>query len=148
MMQVHGTSVVVNGVGVLLRGAPGIGKSDLALRLIDGGAHLVADDQTALSRENNFVVMTSNAVLEGLLEVRGVGILAVPCTPRARLGLVVDLVPLSQIERMPEKEYCELLGMRVRLLKLPPFTASTAAKLRLAVASLDLDSPPRQRSRS
>ncbi|HLF58397.1 MAG TPA: HPr kinase/phosphatase C-terminal domain-containing protein [Alphaproteobacteria bacterium] len=138
MTDVHGTSVVVGGVGVLLRGPPGIGKSDLALRLIDGGARLIADDQTSLSREIGDLVMTSNAVLEGLLEVRGVGILAVPCVPRARLGLVVDLVPMSQIERMPEKEYCDLLGVRVRLLKLPPFAASTAAKLRLAVASLDL----------
>ena len=146
MAQVHGTSVVVNGVGVLLRGAPGIGKSDLALRLIDGGAQLVADDQTTLGREGDAIMMTSNAVLEGLLEVRGVGVLAVPCVQKAPLGLVVDLVPLSQIERMPEKAYCEVLGMRIRLLKLPPFAASTAAKLRLVVTSLDLDMP-RLRSR-
>lgn len=138
-MQVHGTSVVVSGVGVLLRGQPGSGKSDLALRLIDGGAQLVADDQTMIDYENGHLIMTSNAVIEGLLEVRAIGILAVPSVPRGRLGLVVDLIPGGQFERLPEKEYCEYLGVKIRLLRLPPFAASTAAKVRLAVTALDLD---------
>jgi serine kinase of HPr protein (carbohydrate metabolism regulator) len=144
MTQVHGTSVVVNGVGVLIRGPSGSGKSDLALRLIDGGAQLVADDQTEVSYENGHVIMSSNAVIEGLLEVRGVGIMAVPCVPRARLGLIVDLTPIGQIERMPEKEFDEIIGVKVRRLRLPPFAVSTAAKLRLAVSALDLD-PVRSR---
>lgn len=145
-MQVHGTSVVVDGVGVLLRGQPGSGKSDLALQLIDRGARLVADDQTTLDYENGHLIMTSNAVVEGLIEVRAVGILPVPSVPRARLGLVVDLIPGGEFERLPEKEYCEYLGVKVRLLRLPPFAASTAAKLRLAVTALDLDvrTPPRR----
>lgn len=141
-MQVHGTSVVVEGVGVLLRGQPGSGKSDLALRLVDSGAQLVADDQTTLEYENGHLIMSSNAVIEGLLEVRAVGILPVPSVPRARLGLVVDLVPGGQFERLPQKEYCEYLGVKVRLLRLPPFAASTAAKLRLAVSTLDLEVRP------
>jgi serine kinase of HPr protein (carbohydrate metabolism regulator) len=144
MTQVHGTSVVVNGVGVLIRGPSGSGKSDLALRLIDGGAQLVADDQTEVSYENGHVIMSSNAVIEGLLEVRGVGIMAVPCVPRARLGLVVDLTPMGQIERMPEKEFTEIIGVKLRRLRLPPFAVSSAAKLRLAVSALDLD-PARSR---
>jgi len=138
-MQVHGTSVVVGGVGVLLRGQPGSGKSDLALRLIDSGAQLVADDQTSLSFENGNLIMTSNAVIKGLIEVRGIGILAAPCVERARLGLVIDLIPGGQFERLPEKEFCDYLGVKVRLLRLPPFAASTAAKVRIAVNALDLD---------
>lgn len=144
MINVHGTSLVVKGVGVLLRGPPGSGKSDLALRLIDGGAQLVADDQTVLDFENGRLIMTSHAVIEGLLEVRGVGILPAPSTARARLGLVIDLVPkLSDIERMPEKQFCEFLGVRVRLLRLFPFMASAAAKVRIAVDGLDLEVPRR-----
>ncbi len=45
MEQVHGTCVEVEGTAVLLRGPPGSGKSDLALRLIESGARLVADDR-------------------------------------------------------------------------------------------------------
>jgi HPr kinase/phosphorylase len=140
MINVHGTSLVVKGVGILLRGPSGSGKSDLALRLIDGGAQLVADDQTALNFENGHLVMTSQAVIEGLLEVRGVGILPAPSAARARLGLVIDLVArLSDIERMPDKQFCEFLGVRVRLLRLFPFMASASAKVRIAVDALDLD---------
>ncbi|MEC8006219.1 MAG: serine/threonine protein kinase, partial [Pseudomonadota bacterium] len=50
MERVHGTCVAIDGAGVLLRGPSGSGKSDLALRLIDGGATLVGDDQLELSR--------------------------------------------------------------------------------------------------
>ena len=48
MRRIHGTCVLLSGLGVLLRGPSGSGKSDLALRLIDGGARLVADDQVEL----------------------------------------------------------------------------------------------------
>ena len=47
-MPVHATCIAVDGLGVLLRGPSGSGKSDLALRLIDGGAMLIADDQVVL----------------------------------------------------------------------------------------------------
>ena len=147
MTLVHGTSLMVNGVGVLLRGPPGSGKSDLALRMIDGGAELVADDQTVLTYENGAVIMSSNAVIEGLLEVCGVGILPVHSVPRAALGLVVDLVNIQLIERLPEKQFCDVLGVAVRLLRLPPFAGSTPAKLRLAVAALDLDTARMRRQK-
>ncbi|MBM3488544.1 MAG: hypothetical protein FJX67_18250, partial [Alphaproteobacteria bacterium] len=44
-LRLHATCIAVDGIGVLVRGASGAGKSDLALRLIDAGARLVADDQ-------------------------------------------------------------------------------------------------------
>ena len=50
-IQVHGTCVALEGVGILLRGPAGAGKSDLAVRLIDGGAVLVADDLCQIHRE-------------------------------------------------------------------------------------------------
>ncbi|MEC8388619.1 MAG: hypothetical protein VX098_10900, partial [Pseudomonadota bacterium] len=56
MERVHGTCVAIDGAGVLLRGPSGSGKSDLALRLIDGGATLVGDDQLELSRVNDRLV--------------------------------------------------------------------------------------------
>lgn len=142
MTQVHGTSVAVAGVAVLLRGKPGSGKSDLALRLIDGGARLVSDDQTRLECEDGRLTASCPGPMAGFLEVRGVGVVRVASTDKAPLGLVVDLVGEASVERLPVSESCEYLGIEVPLLRLCPFAASAAAKLRLAVASLGGDLVP------
>ena len=55
-MRLHASCVAINGQAVLLAGASGTGKSDLALRLIDHGAQLVADDQTELSLQNGVLI--------------------------------------------------------------------------------------------
>jgi serine kinase of HPr protein (carbohydrate metabolism regulator) len=136
MILVHGTTVAIEGAGVLLRGPSGSGKSDLALRLIDGGARLVADDQTELTRSPNGLVARSPASIAGKMEVRGVGIVRVPTVPSATVQLVVDLVPPDRVERLPEPEFCEYLQYSMPLLVLAPFEASAPAKVRLALASL------------
>ncbi|HAQ33260.1 MAG TPA: serine/threonine protein kinase, partial [Rhodospirillaceae bacterium] len=77
MTLIHGTCVALNGVTVLLRGPSGSGKSDLALRLIDGGGRLVADDQTLVEIQGERLVATAPETIAGKMEVRGVGVLAV-----------------------------------------------------------------------
>ena len=133
MIRVHATSVAIGGDGILLRGPSGSGKSDLALRLIDDGARLVADDQTELERVGAVLEMRAPATIAGRLEVRGLGILRVPSVAAAPLRLVVDLVAPEAVERLPEPEFCTLLGISLPLLRLAPFAASAAAKLRLAL---------------
>ena len=137
MIRIHGTSVALDGAGVLLRGPSGSGKSDLALRLIDAGAALVADDQTELSRVNAGLRMSAPTAIAGLLEVRGVGILRVPSVPSAILRLVVTLVPSKAIERLPDPRRCLLLDCTIPEIALAPFEASAAAKLRLALRAID-----------
>jgi serine kinase of HPr protein (carbohydrate metabolism regulator) len=136
MVLVHGTTVALDGEGVLLRGPSGSGKSDLALRLIDGGARLVADDQTEIERTPNGLVVRSPATIAGKMEVRGVGILKLPSVASAPLRLVVDLVPPDEVERLPEPGFFECLQCTVPLLALSPFESSTPAKVRMALASL------------
>lgn len=133
MDTVWGTSVAIDGRGVLLRGPSGAGKSDLALRLIDGGAALIADDQTELVREGASLVARAPEAIAGQLEVRGVGIVPVPSTVRAPLVLVVDLLPPEQVPRHPDPGAWRHLGVSVPLIGLAAFEASTPAKLRLAV---------------
>jgi serine kinase of HPr protein (carbohydrate metabolism regulator) len=133
MMRVHATAVAIGRKGVLLRGRSGSGKSDLALRLIDGGAKLIADDVVELERRGRSVEVRAPRALRGKMEVRGVGILAVPSMARARLVLVVDLVGKGAVERYPEPAFAPLLGISIKLLKLHAFEASAPAKLRLAV---------------
>jgi len=136
MILVHGTTVALGGEGVLLRGPSGSGKSDLALRLIDGGARLIADDQTELTRTPNGLIAGCPAAIAGKIEVRGVGILRVPTMESAPLRLVIDLVPPDRVERLPEPQFCEYLQCSLPLLALAPFEASTPAKIRVALASL------------
>lgn len=138
MIRIHGTSVALGGDGVLLRGPSGSGKSDLALRLIDGGARLVADDQTELRVIGGNLRMSAPRTIAGRIEVRGVGILRVDAVASAILRLVVDLVPGDAVERLPEPSSCDLLGCRVPLIALAPFEASAPAKLRLALRALPM----------
>jgi serine kinase of HPr protein (carbohydrate metabolism regulator) len=136
MIRVHGTSVALDGGGVLLRGPSGSGKSDLALRLIDQGARLVADDQTELAADGDGVGMSAPAAIAGQIEVRGLGIVVVPAVAAAALRLVVDLVPADAVERLPERRSCTLLGRAFPLLALAAFEASAPAKLRLALQAI------------
>ena len=131
--QIHGTCVDLSGSGVLLRGPSGSGKSDLALRLIDCGAVLVADDRVDLVVQDGSLTAAAPANLAGMIEVRGMGIMAVPSIPRSAIGLVIDLVHEDALERMPEPMVCSLLGVDLPLIRLDARSASAAAKVRLAV---------------
>lgn len=133
MIRVHGTCIDIGGKGVLLRGPSGSGKSDLALRLIDGGAVLVADDQTELGAEDGELAARPPAAIAGMLEVRGIGLLRLAHRPRAVLRLVVDLVAPDAVERLPAPATIAILGVTLPLLRVAPFEASAAAKVRLAI---------------
>jgi serine kinase of HPr protein (carbohydrate metabolism regulator) len=135
VIDIHATTVEIGGVGVLLRGPSGSGKSDLALRLLDAGARLVADDRTFLRREGGRVVASAPATIAGRLEVRGIGIMTVPAVDAAVVGLVVDLVA-GPVERLPELCSVRLLEVDFPLVRLAPFEASAVAKLRLAARAL------------
>ena len=137
MVLVHASCVSVSGRGVLLRGAPGAGKSDLALRLIDGGATLVSDDQVALTSGGVILLAAPPTRSAGLLEVRGIGIVRVACVLQCPLHLVVDLVAPEAVERMPEAATVDLCGQRLPCMAIAPFEASAPAKIRLALTGAD-----------
>jgi HPr kinase/phosphorylase len=143
-ITIHATAVALDGVGVLLRGPSGSGKSDLALRLIDGGARLIADDQTVIVRRGDGLFAAPPAAIAGRLEVRGLGIVALDFAADTRLAAVFDLVSPQAIERLPEPMTVELLNIRLPLARLDPTVASAAAKVRLAVGQLrgDKMAPP------
>lgn len=133
MEQTHATCVDIDGIGVLLRGPSGSGKSDLALRLIEGGARLVADDRVELAPAGGRVIASAPAALRGRIEVRGLGIVAVDAIPETSIELVVDLVAPDAVERLPAPATAEVIGLRLPLLRLAPFEASATAKVRVAL---------------
>jgi len=134
-LWLHASCVELSGTGVVLLGPSGSGKSDLALRLIDGGARLIADDRLAVEREGERLFGRPAAALAGLLEVRGVGIVQLPYRAVCRLGLVVDLDPQARPERLPEPDLLPLLGVALPRLRLDPTMPSACAKVRLALTA-------------
>ena len=132
-LLLHATAVAIDGRAVLLRGASGSGKSDLALRLIDAGARLVADDQSELFRRGDSVIVRAPATIAGLIEVRGIGIVRLDTLAEASVALIVDLVASGEIERLPVPHSETILGLALPRITVTPFDASAAAKLRLAL---------------
>lgn len=141
MEQIHATCVDVEGVGVLFLGAPGNGKSDLALRLIEGGARLVADDRADLTLEDGCVIASAPPELAGRIEVRGIGILEMKALGKSPVALAVDLVHPDEVERVPEPATIDLLGVPVALVRLAPFEASAPAKVRAALKAAARNQP-------
>ena len=136
MQTVHGTVVDIAGRGVLLCGESGSGKSDLALRLIDRGACLVADDQVCLSKKRRGVFASAPQKLRGFLEVRGVGIVSMPVTGGTYIRLVVHLTSALNVPRLPDAEVETLFGQEIHRLKLNAFEQSTPIKIELALGDL------------
>jgi HPr kinase/phosphorylase len=123
--QIHASCVARGESGVLLLGPSGSGKSDLALRLLDRGFALVADDRVDIAEG----MARPPPALAGLLEVRGLGIIRLPHASHARLVLAVALVGTS--ERLPEPAEETQLGLP--LVKIDPWPASAAAKVAMAL---------------
>ncbi len=133
---VHATTVAINGDGVIIRGPAGSGKSDLALRLIDAGAGLVADDYTKLEIIDGKVFTSPPETISGIMEVRGIGVMHIGTSGKAPLVMIVDLVRHELIERLPEHLNTEIMGMAIPLIEVDPFEPSAAAKVRMALKAI------------
>ena len=120
----------------MLRGAPGSGKSDLALRLIEDGAGLVADDYTEVFKDGDELVGRAPDTIEGLLELRGIGIVRMPFAGDAAISAPFDLMPLSDIDRLPDRESETVQGVELPLYRVHAFDASAPAKVRWALKAL------------
>lgn len=131
-LTVHAACVRLGAVGVLLRGPSGSGKSDLALRLIDHGAELVADDRVTLERRPTGVIARPPAALRGVIELRGLGLFRLPFADEALLALVVDLGPAA--DRLPPPRVVTVLGTAMPAVTLDPASASAPARLRCVLA--------------
>lgn len=119
----------------MLLGEPGSGKSDLALRLIDRGAVLVADDQIELMADKGKLNAAAPSSIKGLLEIRGIGLLAMMCKDSIPVSLIIQLVPPEQVERLPQPQLHELLGINLPVLKLYAFEASAPVKVEVAISA-------------
>ena len=139
---IHATAIALAGRAVLIRGAPGAGKSDLALRclavaspLLAEPAVLVADDQVSLSVDGGRLVARPPPTIAGKLEIRGLGIRDFPYLAAAEVVLAADLVAGESVERLPDPQpFATIAGVRLPLVRLAPFEPSAAIKLLLALS--------------
>ncbi len=127
-MRLHATCVSLGGAGLLLLGAPGAGKSSLALRLMERGWSLVADDQVDVAPCEEGLVAAPPAELAGRLEVRGLGVFErLPHAP-SRLVAVARLRPAGTIPRMPEPSRWRAHGRDLPEFPLDPADAAAPEK--------------------
>ncbi|MGN0847781.1 MAG: HPr(Ser) kinase/phosphatase [Kiritimatiellia bacterium] len=131
--KLYGTTVEVAGLGVMLEGAPGLGKSETALGLIKHGNALVADDLTCLRKDMaaNMLFATASPATRNYMEIRGIGIIHVPSVfgvtavrTEKRLDLVVTLKSMKETEGEldrtgEERQTRTILGVDVPQITIP-----------------------------
>ncbi|AQL56695.1 HPr(Ser) kinase/phosphatase [Abyssicoccus albus] len=123
--NVHGGLIDVYGVGVLIVGSSGVGKSEAALELIKRGHRLVADDNVIIKRvADNILMGSSPPLIDNMLEIRGIGVIDVlqlfgagAVLPEKRISLIINLEQWQQ-GKMYDRigldiEYDNILGIEV-----------------------------------
>ena len=109
--NIHATGLVLDKIGIVFRGPSGSGKSVLALQLMDEwearglDAKLVSDDRIDIEAGKTGLTMYAPKAIEGLVELRGRGIVSRPFVTKAPVHLVVDMV--DTLERMVEEDALE-----------------------------------------
>jgi HPr kinase/phosphorylase len=143
-----GSMVDILGVGVLIRGASGIGKSECVLGLIERGYSLVADDVTRItSLEGRELMATAPELTRNHIEVRGIGIIDVAkvfgigsIRVEKRLDLVVTLKEWQDVQEVDriglDREFYEILGLQVPHVTIPVRPGRDMARL-IEVAAMD-----------
>src|SRR3954447_3805026 len=143
-----GSMVDILGVGVLIRGASGIGKSECVLGVIERGYSLVADDVTRITlMENRELMATAPNLTRNHMEVRGIGIINVAnifgigsIRIEKRLDLVVTLKEWEELEEVDriglDQEFYEILSLQVPHVTIPIRPGRDIARL-IEVAAMD-----------
>lgn len=111
---VQATSVEIEGQAVLIQGPAGVGKTSLALKLIERGGNLICDDITVLSLKNNRIFCKVQEKLYGKIELKGLGIIQnMAVCQEAPLVCVIRL-HADKTERFPEADQkIEILGQKI-----------------------------------
>lgn len=128
--MVHGTMVDVYGIGILISGKSGIGKSEVALDLVERGHRLVSDDVIMLTKKSNILIASATEMNKHFMEIRGLGIVNVmsmfgirSIRYQKRLEVILELSLWEETEDVErtglDNETIDILDTSIPLIKLP-----------------------------
>ena len=128
--MVHGSMVDVYGIGILITGKSGIGKSEVALDLVERGQRLVGDDVVILTKKSNVLMASATEINKHFMEIRGLGIIDVmsmfgvrAIRYQKRLEVVVELCLWEESENIDrtglDQQYVSILGVDIPYIRLP-----------------------------
>lgn len=132
-VTIHGSFVDVYGVGMLFAGSSGIGKSEIALDLVERGHRLVADDATMLTKKRESILMgTGSSLVKHLVEIRGLGLIDIremfgirSIRFQKRLEIVVELEVYDEAKEYDrlglDESSINIMGVEIHAVKLPIF---------------------------
>ena len=110
-IQEHGVLMDIDGVGVMIKGSSGIGKSEIALELLRRGHRIVADDIVVIKRIGNMLDGSANPLVKNFMELRGVGLVNIVrlyCASSIKLNQEIELI--IQLEHWDQSKTYERLG--------------------------------------
>ena len=128
---IHASCVALDGRAILLTGPSGVGKSDLALRLIDRGWELVSDDYTIVTARDEGLFATAPVTIAGQIEIRGIGIVTMPC--RADLPVFLCCELGMPVARMPEPRCVRIAGVHIPCTAISALEPSAPIKVEQAL---------------
>lgn len=128
-VRLHGVLVDIYGMGILITGESGIGKSETALELLKRGHRFVADDAVDIKKVDRTLIGFAPYVTYGMLEVRGMGIIDVPAlyglssiVDSKNIDLVINLEQWDSdkdYDRLGIDEYTDILDVPVKKITIP-----------------------------
>ena len=136
--NIHATFISFKDKGILFIGKSGAGKSDLALRMImDYGAILVADDRVNVENIDGKLYGSAPKEIAGKMEIRNIGITDFSYKKKEVINLCVELSEnRDELDRLPNNEFADFLGVSVIKIKLYPFDCSTICKIIAKISSI------------
>lgn len=128
--MLHGTMVDVYGIGILISGKSGLGKSEVALDLVERGHRLVSDDVVMLTKKSNVLLASATEMNKHFMEIRGLGIIDVmsmfgirSIRYQKRLEVILELSLWEDTENLNrtglDHDTVEILGTSIPLIHLP-----------------------------
>jgi HPr kinase/phosphorylase len=140
----HCTCVEINSIGVMIEGASGVGKTSLALGLLNAARqrqaefNFICDDQAFLHVKDNALWARAPETLAGKVELHGSGIADIDYADKCKIDLVCELVDQHEIERFPAESKCIRMGITLDYIQTPARHESQGIRILLQRLALPL----------